>query len=157
MMKNVSKQYYVNMLNHFIGNSEEGINKCWYLMSKKNRVGLYLLSTEDKINLYRFFMLIMLYKDTKKVNKTALKVLPNESRYNIRERKDILYLVDREEAENELIASFFNSPAFKKELNDFISNIGDGNFDITDEDKELLEKLIQRFQDFSLDPDRLIS
>lgn len=157
MMENVSKQYYVNMLNHFICNSEEGINKCWYLMMKKNKAGLYSLYTEEKRNLYRFCLLLMLYKDTKKVNKIALKLLPNEFRYNIKERKDLLYLENKEEAGNELIAFFFNSPALKKELNDFIGNIGDGIFDITDEDKELLEKLIQTFEDFSLDPDKLVS
>ena len=157
MLKNVGKAYYLNMLNHFIRRSEENINKFWYLLMRKNEMGLYPMYTEGRVNLYRFFLLIMLKKDTKKVGKTALKVVLKEHRFNIREKKDLLYIVDLKQAEDELIALYFNSSSLVEEIHGFVDTIRDDKFNVTDDEVELLESLVEEFDKFRLDPDRLVS
>ena len=149
MYKHLSKQFYKNCLNHFINKSETAIDKCWYLLMKKTENG-------SKSHLYIFFLYLMLYKEGKKVNKTARKCLPTEYSSNIGTKKNLLYLRDKEEAENLLIAWFFNSDILKKELSEFIKNIGDESFDITDDVEELLENLLENFQCFSQDPEKLV-
>lgn len=160
MFKNVSKEYYNNMLNHFINNSEESINKAWYLLIRKNEMGLYPMHTDGRVKLYRFLLLLMLKKNTKKVGKTALKAVLKENRYNIKEKKDLLYIENEEKAEDELIALYFNSPKLKEELDRFVQDIaqnGKGEFDVTEDDIELLESLVQEFEKFQIDPDKLVS